>query len=228
MKKTVWKKGFICVGIPLITAILMTAVSCLCSLVIYKWFWLPEWVGELTELIAYYATEATIFATLGFGGYFILHREWKQGISFTVFALLAAGLTPFLRYITRHICFLGALSAEEMQAYFVEDILSVVYFMVYAIMALIIFWAEKGFYLWILKKNPQRKGSAFSPRDSVGLGACIFFSAMLVSSVIYFLTSGEFALSNFLSLFIEVAVNGAGYFMVTATAWHLGKADSAS
>lgn len=213
MKRASWKTALWLCLIPTAASLLLTVAECILTNQFYSWFWIPEWLCEVTALLARYIAEFAMFVCIGIAACIVFYQKWQKAIYFSLLPI-AFTVLPLLWYLLRHLFFMGTATVDEMMLYFVDDTSVALYFLIYGVAAVLILWAVKGFYAFILKETPEKGGSAFSPRRPVGLSALIFFGGLTAISAVYFTVVGEYGVGNFLSLGLEVLINTAGYFSV--------------
>lgn len=207
--------------IPLAAGLIMTGIDCLFNRMYYEWFWVPEWLCWIPDLVGYYLTQLSVFAAVGICACLIFYGKPLLSASLSVGTVAVSFAMPMLGYLIRHFVYGAVLSEAEMLLLFSENLSTALTYVVYALIALAILWAEKGFYRFIIKEAPEYGGLAISPKHPIGLAAIIFFAALFASAAILFTTTGEYGVENILSLLVELVIDIGCFFAMTGTATYL-------
>lgn len=211
MKKAYGKLSLWFAVLPIGASFLMTALYCLFSNMYLEWYWVTEWICYLPESIALYLEYALVYLSLGILAY---HIHFENGKISAVLASVTAILVfavPCLRYVIRHFFFVNTMSKSNMEEMFLTDIFDAIYLLSFFLLGLLVILILRATYALILLQKPMAKGKIFTVKHPVGLAMTIYFAANSTIATIMFITTGEFAKENILSLLMEYGINAAGF-----------------
>lgn len=223
LKKAIFQIFLFVVLIPLGAALVFTGIGCLFSNQYYEWYWVPEWLCVLPEVLAHYIVLLSVFAALGVTAYFVFFEKPGKAVLLSLAFLVAAFVSPLLRYVVRHLCFLSTMTAADMLDYYETDVETALYLVMYMGIAFLVLWLERAFYKWILKETPERTSKMISPKNPVGLAMLIFFAALAALSTLLFVLDADYTLENFLALGIEYVIDFAGFMLAVFSASRTAK-----
>ena len=126
--------------------------------------------------------------------------------------VITAGIFPLLRYVVRHFFFMSVYSETALRTVYLTDAETSLILLANVAIFLVVILLERAFYAWILKEKPEKERKMFSPKNPVWLAALIFFAARAVFSSLLFVTGGEYAVENILSLALEYVIDIGGFF----------------